>query len=279
MALIIENINNFFMIFFLGRIKKGCIEIVNNLDDLARKQLDDYREVNPGTCFGEENFKLTIDEAYAIQDAVVGLRLNEGEKVVGYKVGCTGQGTTKLFGMKGPIRGTLFDSEVHQSGVILNANNFLNLAIEAEMAIKIGENDKIISVYPIIELHNFIFRASKKSLSELIANNGLNKGIIISNKNWQTSPEAYNESSLLSLEVNGSVIDSGELWPMKDGPKSSTNWLKTHLSNHDLKMTANNIILGGTALGLHKVQPGDCVEVKVDGKMAVQCFIKANITD
>jgi 2-keto-4-pentenoate hydratase len=66
---------------------------------------------------------------------------------------------------------------------------------------------------------------------------------------------------------------------MKGGPKSSTNWLKTHLSSHDLKMTADNIILGGTALGLHIVQPGDCVEVKVDGKTAVQCFIKANITD
>ena len=109
---------------------------MNNLDDLAKKQLEDYRQVNPGTCFAEENFELSIDEAYAIQDAVVGLRLKEGEKVIGYKVGCTGPGTTKLFGMKGPIRGTLFDSEVHQSGVILNANNFLNLAIEAEMALE-----------------------------------------------------------------------------------------------------------------------------------------------
>jgi 2-keto-4-pentenoate hydratase len=153
------------------------------------------------------------------------------------------------------------------------------LAIEAEMAIEIDENDKIISVYPIIELHNFVFRAPKKSLSELIANNGLNNGIIISNKNWRALPEAYNESSLLTLEVNGSVIDSGELWPMKGGPKSSINWLKNHLSNHDLKMTSEHIILGGTALGLHKVQPGDCVEVKVDGKTAVRCFIKANVTD
>ena len=113
----------------------------------------------------------------------------------------------------------------------------------------------------------------------MIANNGLNKGIITSNKNWRTSPEAFNEISQLSLEVNGSVIDSGELWPIKGGPKSSINRLKTHLSNHDLKMTADNIILGGTALGLHNVQPGDYVEVKVDGKTAVQCFIKANITD
>ena len=101
----------------------------------------------------------------------------------------------------------------------------------------------------------------------------------IRDRNKQTSPEAYNESSLLSLEVNGSVIDSGELWPMKGGPKSSINWLKTHLSSHDLKITAHNIILGGTALGLHKVKLGDYVEVKVDGKTAVQCFTKANITD
>ena len=66
---------------------------------------------------------------------------------------------------------------------------------------------------------------------------------------------------------------------MKCATKSYTNWLKTHLSNHDLKMTADNIIVGGTELGLHKVQPGDYVEVKVDGKIAVQCFIKGNITD
>ena len=53
------------------------------------------------------------------------------------------------------------------------------------------------------------------------------------------------------------------------GPKSSINWLKTHLSNHYLKMTADNIVLGGTALGLHKVQLSDCVEVNVDRKTAV----------
>ena len=71
--------------------------MIYNLDELARRQLIDYKHVNPGTCFGEENFALTIEEAYAVQDAVVSLRLEAGEKVIGYKVGCTGPGTTKLF--------------------------------------------------------------------------------------------------------------------------------------------------------------------------------------
>jgi len=38
-------------------------------------------------------------------------------------------------------------------------------------------------------------------------------------------------------------------------------------------MATGNIILGGTALSLHKVQSGDRIKVKINGKTAVQCTI------
>ena len=246
---------------------------MNNIQKIAHRQLQDYRNINPGMCFSDEKFSLSIHEAYAVQDAVVGLRSAEGEAVIGFKVGCTGQGTVKLFGMQGPIRGTLFDKEVYENGVELNANNFCNLAVEAEMAIKVDADSNILSVFPIIELHNFVFRAPQKSLSELIANNGLNRGLVSSAKLWQKLPEFYENKLKLSLEINGLEIDSGELWPMKGGPKSSLHWLKNHLADHDLNILSGNIILGGTALGLHKVQAGDRIDVKVDGERAVNCFI------
>ena len=212
-----------------------------------------------------------------MQDAVTDLRVKEGETVIGYKVGCTGPGTTKLFDMQGPIRGTLFESEFHECGVELCANNFYNLAIEAEMAIKIGKNGTIHSIFPVIELHNFVFRGPKKSLPELIANNGLNRGVILSRENWQTSAEVYGETSILSLEINGSEIDSGALWPMEGGPQSSLNWLKRHLYDHELKITTGDIVLGGTALGLHQVQPEDCIDVKINGQIVVQCTVAPSI--
>ena len=53
-----------------------------------------------------------------------------------------------------------------------------------------------------------------------------------------------------------------------------TSSCENHLADHDLKILPGNIILGGTALGLHKVQAGDRVDVKVDGEKAVNCFIK-----
>ena len=135
--------------------------MTNQIHELALRQLKDYRSINPGTCFSEPGFSLDISNAYAVQDEVVRLRVQEAERVVGYKVGCTGLGTTKLFGMKGPIRGALFDKEVLENGVNLDLNSFCNLAVEAEMAIKVGEEGQFSSVFPIIELHNFVFRVNK----------------------------------------------------------------------------------------------------------------------
>ena len=170
-----------------------------NIDELADRQLNDYRFGNPGTTFFDQDFHIDVKTAYTVQDAVARLRVNQGEKVIGYKVGCTGPGTTKLFGMNGPIRGTLFEDEIHTNGTLLEYRSFYNLAVEAEMAFEIGENNQIISVFPIIELHNFVFRGPKKTLSELIANNGLNKGFILSEKRWRRAPEFYSEQSVISL--------------------------------------------------------------------------------
>lgn len=249
--------------------------MTHQIDEIAKRQLKDYRSIKPGLCFGEKDFSLDLCDAYAVQDAVVRLRTQDGERVVGFKVGCTGPGTTKLFGIKGPIRGTLFDKEVHESGVGLDPKSFCNLAVEAEMAMTIGEQGQIVAVFPVIELHNFVFRAPKKSLSELIANNGLNKGIILSKRNWEQAPELYDETSVLSLEINGLVIDSGDLWPTDGGPLSSLNWLQKHLVRNNLKLSAGDIVLGGTALGLYPVQPGDKIEVKVNKEVAVQCVINS----
>ena len=131
------------------------------IDIFSKKILEDYDANNPGTIF-KDKIKINNADALVVQSAVSELRKKRGEEIIGYKIGCTGPGTTKLFGMQGPIRGMLFESEVHECGVELSADLFNNLAVEAEMAIKIGKNGTIQSIFPVIELHNFVFRAPKK---------------------------------------------------------------------------------------------------------------------
>ena len=131
--------------------------MIRDIRKLALQQRSDYQNNNPGTCFDDLDFILDMNSAYELQDTVTDLRVTEGEDIIGYKVGCTGSGTTGQFGMQGPIRGTLFGSELLRNESELDFNLLTNLSIEGEMAVTIGANGETISAFPVIELHNFIF--------------------------------------------------------------------------------------------------------------------------
>tara|TARA_B100001093_G_scaffold315298_1_gene300819 strand:+ start:132 stop:893 length:762 start_codon:yes stop_codon:yes gene_type:complete len=247
------------------------------LIELAKKQLLDYRSYKPGSCFSNPNFSLGIKKAYFLQDTVTNLRIAEGEKVIGYKVGCTGPGTSALFGMNGPIRGTLFRGEALKTGVKINSNKFCNLAIEGEMALSLDDHGNIKSVLPVIELHNFIFRGPKKTLSELIANNGINAGVVLPNQKWYKSRKFFKPDAKLSVKIDNSVVASGSLWPTNGGPEDSLNWLKKNLIEFGIKLLPNHLILAGTALGLYPVEEGNEVALYIDNILAVKCSIQKNI--
>ena len=245
------------------------------MKQLALKQLSDYRNNNPGTCFEDLGFILDINSAYELQDTVTDLRVTEGEEIIGYKVGCTGSGTTVQFGMKGPIRGTLFDSEMLRNDVELDFKLFTNLSIEGEMAVTIGANGEIVSAFPVIELHNFIFRAPIKTLPELITNNGLNAGVVCPDLIWRESTQYINQSAQLSVKINSEVIAAGDLWPLPQGPSGSIEWLEDNLKSRNRSILPGNIILTGTSLGLYPVQPGDKIEISINKETAVSCKISA----
>ena len=142
-----------------------------DLKSLAKRQWQDYQQNNPGTFFSTEKNTLSLEEAYEVQKEYTKIRCTSGDETIGYKVGCTGSKIIKQFGIAGPIYGRLFKNEIYVSGIKLKKNNFKNLAVEAEMAVEIGKDLKIKKAFPVIELHNFIFRSKKKTLMELIVNN------------------------------------------------------------------------------------------------------------
>ncbi len=48
---------------------------------------------------------ISIAEAYAVQDRVAEMRVQRGEEVVGFKVGCTSEAIRSQFGLSEPISG------------------------------------------------------------------------------------------------------------------------------------------------------------------------------
>src|ERR1700752_1571712 len=146
---------------------------------LPGRQWRDYQWGTPGTMFADPEISLTLDEAYKIQMEFAGLRRAAGDAVAGYKVGCIGSGVVEQFGMSGPIHARLFRSEIHGSGETLRHRAYAKPAIEGEMALRIGLDGGIAAAFPVIELHQFVFRAPRKTLAELVANNGINAGVVI----------------------------------------------------------------------------------------------------
>jgi 2-keto-4-pentenoate hydratase len=246
---------------------------LHDIPALAVRQLQDYRNANPGTCFADPEFSIDINTAYHLQNAVTKLRVEDGENVIGYKVGCIGPTTTAQFGMDGPIRGTLFGEEVLKTGASIDINSFRQLAVEGEMAIRIGSDGDIESAFPVIELHNFIFRAEKQTLPELVGNNGINAGAVFPQLKWQQSKELLSRNTSLAIKINGIELGTGNLWPKSDGTKASVDWLRKHLKKFKIPLLPGQIVLTGTNLGLYTVQNGDHVTVFVDDQPTVACSI------
>jgi 2-keto-4-pentenoate hydratase len=241
---------------------------------IAARQWRDYCARTPGTYFADAHeAPLDLQQAYAIQRAVAAIRVDAGDSVVGFKVGCTGPGTTAQFGMQGPIRGYLFGGEVYRSGITLDPTTFASLAIEGEMAVRIGSDGAIAAAFPIIELHNFVFRAPRKTLAELVANNGLNAGIVAAADDAAGADLA--PGTRLGVRINGHMVDESGLWPLPGGAEASLDWLRRDLARDGLALAPGQIVITGTPLGLYPVHPGDTIETCVDGVPRVTCSIAA----
>ncbi|MCK1719501.1 fumarylacetoacetate hydrolase family protein [Bradyrhizobium sp. 141] len=245
----------------------------SRLKSLAERQWRDYRSGRPGIAFAEPGLALTLSEAYGVQAEVARLRCAAGDAIAGYKVGCIGAGVVEQFGMAGPIRALLFRSELRASGAEIRYEDHVNLAIEGEMAIRIGAGGAVAAAFPVIELHNFVFRAARKTLAELVANNGINAGVVVPHHLTETPNSRWVDARKLSVDINGRTVDSGALWPFPGGPEESVAWLRSSLSLQDRALASGDLVLTGTPLGLYPVKPDDHVVVKVDGEAHVDCFI------
>lgn len=241
--------------------------------EIAERQWRDYQARAPGTWFAEPGCSMDLDQAYAVQDAVTQLRVDAGDVIIGYKIGCTGLGTTKQFGMFGPIRGRLFRSERRSNAAVIEARAYANLAIEGEMAVLIGSDGQASEMLPIIELHDYIFRGPSNTLAELVANNGLHAGIVTASPPWP-APLATTSGRLgMTVRIDSVIRGEGPAWSHGDGPWLPIEWLRHHLSLHKQELAPGDLVLTGTPLRLYPVRSGETVTVEVDGRVAVECRV------
>lgn len=224
----------------------------NELDQYAKKILEDYDSNNPGTIF-KTKLKLSNDDALLIQAKVSKLRVKRGEKVLGYKIGCVAKETQKKMGFNQPAWGTLWRDELFDSEVELNKKDYSNPAMEAEFGVKLNRDidpklvsfdyilESIDSIYPLIEIHNLVFNGEEPYGAELLANNALHAGVILG----PGTKLSNNKITDLKLIYDNEIIDTwtNKLWP--NDMLSEIIWLIKEQAKNNNYLRKGNLILTG----------------------------------
>ena len=223
------------------------------LDLFANKILEDYDANNPGTIF-KTNIKLSNEDALLLQSKVAKLRIDRGEKIIGYKIGCVAKETQKKMGFTQPAMGTLWRDELLESGVELNKKDYSNPAMEAEFGVKLNRNidpnlvsfdyilKSIESIYPLIEIHNLVFSGKEPHGAELLATNALHAGVILGPETKITND---NKISDLKLIYDNKIVD---MWTDKKWPYdmlSEVEWLVKEQAKINVILKKNDLILIG----------------------------------
>ena len=241
----------------------------------ASSQLADYDARQPGTMFAE-GVVLDVAQGYELQSAVAQLRCGRGERVIGYKVGCTSPTIRAQLGIDHCVSGRLYDSEQHSSGAVLSRERFANLAIEGELAVELSREPNakefseveipacVARVFPVIELHNHVMRGEQPSAGELIANNAIHAGFVAGGG---VSPndicgEHCLDSAALSIFADDRLLDECAGPPLIQTINPSLKWLTEMVRDRGDQLRAGQIILTGSIPSLIPIAE-DCV-IRVD---------------
>lgn len=249
---------------------------------LAQRQLADYDTHSPGHIFDRGSGFFSLHQAYELQRRVAELRIQRGELVAGYKLGCVSKAIQRQLGLNDPVMGYVFNSELHKTGTVLDPACYECLSVEGEFAFRLRENlpdpqrwlqnltEIIASVFVVIELHHFVFRAAAPTVQELIANNTMHAGVVLPEReNSEFEPDQPLDEEITVIH-NGKELGTAAGKSLPGGPVGSLRRLAEMLDRLGRKFEGGDIILTGSPLGLYRVLPGDHVQVRCQSAQPVE---------
>ena len=252
------------------RMEQPETSVTSRIQRWATRQLADYDARQPGSVFSE-GVVLDVAEGYDLQSAVAELRRRRGERVIGYKVGCTSPKIRTQLGIDQRVTGRLYDSERHASGAVLSRKGYPNLAIEGELAVELAREPKehdfsgvevpacVARVIPVIELHNHVMRGKQPSAGELIAHNALHAGFVAGRG---VKPEAARGEPSLAIFADDRLLDECAGLSLIQTIRSSLRWLMEIVRERGDRLSAGQIVLTGSIPSLLPIGV-DC-RVRVD---------------
>ena len=222
--------------------------------------------------------EITIEDAYAVQKAWVQMKLAEGQKVVGHKIGLTSRAMQMSSQITEPDFGTLLDEMVYKDAADIPCERFIDPMVEVELAFILkdrleGPNVTIFDVLsatdyvvPAVELidarcHRIDPESKRpRKVMDTISDNAANVGIILGGRPIKPMDVDLRWVAAL-LYKNGVIEETGVAAGVLNHPANGIVWLAKKFAPHGVALEPGQIILAGSFTRPVKVAPGDTIHV------------------
>lgn len=250
--------------------------LLKQYDFIARKLFDALSAGQPIAPLTDSYPDMSIDDAYNISLAFLNIRKAEnGEKVVGKKIGVTSKPVQDMLGVFQPDFGFLTDAMHVQDGKVHVDCHIAPMA-EAEIAFKLkaglkgpgitGQDvlDATDYVQPCFEIVDSRIKDWKIKIQDTVADNA-SCGVFVLGEQ-KVDPRGLDMAALeVIVEKNGEEISRGLGSSVQGAPENAVAWLANTLGEYGIPFEAGEIILSGSLVPLHPAARGDKMNMSIDG--------------
>lgn len=231
----------------------------------SRVQVRQFSQRFPGIEF---------QDSYRIQREWMRLKLAEGRRAVGRKIGLTSRAMQQVANMTEPDYGVLFDDMVFADGSSIAPGHFIQPWVEVELAfiLKRELRGPDLTIAQVLEATDWVVPAmeiidariqridpetkAQRRIVDTIADNAANAGIVMGTQ--PVRPDALDLRWVGALLYRNDVIEeTGLAAGVLDHPANGIAWLAARLSPWGEYLAAGEIVLAGSFTRIVAASPGD----------------------
>ncbi len=215
--------------------------------------------------------EMDMDDAYAIQNAIRRAKLEQGRRVIGWKIGLTSRAMQSALGIDIPDSGILFDDMAFENGAIVPAGRFIQPRVETEIAFVLKDAIRVTDitredvlgatdyVSPALEiLDTRIVRTDAETgqvrkVFDTISDNAANAGIVLGPMRHKVGAFDLRRVGAITSR-NGEVEETGLGAGVLNDPVHSVVWLARRMARYGQNIAPGQIVLSGSF-----IRPIECI--------------------
>jgi len=248
-------------------------ELIQALGDELYRALMERAAVEPLT---NRHPDLSIEDAYLVQQRMIARRLEQGERVVGKKIGVTSQAVMDMLGVYQPDFGYMLDGMIVSDGDSIAMSSLIQPKAEGEIAFVLKRdlmgpgvtNADVLRatdfVMPCFEIVDSRIRDWKIKIQDTVADNA-SCGMFVLGSTAANPRRLDLTTCGMVLEKNGRVVATGAGAAALGSPINSVAWLANTLGRLGIGLKAGEVILSGALAAMFPAQAGDRFRVTLGG--------------